>query len=198
MNKVKQMGLANEVLGDIFPIDPHAIVAGGAPRDWWFDMACRDIDVFFYRPDLGCTGDVKAVFESVGIKLDSISPTFVDDGDVSTPEGHSTYFLNPHILHVFESTIKGQQFQFIQMAEPTFTSVVPHFPLNMSRIWYKFGKITATDAFLSGIKYQSLIKLDELYADGNKYIKKIMGRFPDYKYYSSAQAFYEDKFGRLV
>lgn len=196
MNILRQMTIADEVMEKLAPITPHAIIAGGAPRDWYFQKTARDVDIFLYRPDLKTNLDVLSTFSKVGLSLSSFDTSLTVDGDHVT--GHGTYIHNPNIDHVYETEYFGVQFQFIFMKSPTFTSVVPRFPLNLSRIWYKNGTIHPTGEFLHGVKNTALIKMDELYADGNKYIKKIRERFPDYKYYASVELYFQLEYSMLV
>lgn len=192
MNLLRQKALTREVMETILPISPTAIVAGGAPRDWYFNNQAQDVDIFLYRPDLNTPYFVKQVFKSVGLPITTLDTSLMEDG-----VGHGTYFLNPRISQVYEMMYSGLKFQFILMKEPTFTSVVPHFPLNLSRIWYKDGDIHPTHEFLHGVENKALIKLDELYADGNRYVTKIRERFPDYQYYASVQEFYFSDKGKV-
>lgn len=188
MNKLRQMTITDKVMKMLNPISPHIIVAGGAPRDWYFDVQCNDVDIFFYRPDLETTYDTISTFKSIGLDILPLYPRGVD---INSLVGHETYFINPNIAHVYETEISSLKFQFVQMKEKTFRSVVPHFPLNMSRIWYKNGIINPTQDFIMGERRKVLVKMGELYADGNKYIQKIRARFPDYTYFPSLQSFYE-------
>jgi len=177
----KQMKIADEVLSKIYPIDPHAIIAGGAPRDWYFGNLASDLDVFFYRPDLRTYDPIQNVFSSVGFERPY--PVGMDDLEI-----HGRYKRNEYVERVFETIYKGMTVQLIQMSEPTFGSVVPKFPLNICKVWYKFDGIVTTPDFDRAVKYKSIVKTDSLYADGDRYLQKILAKFPDYKYYSSYEA----------
>ena len=45
MSIVKQQLTANDILSKLEIIDPYVILAGGAPRDWYFGDECRDLMV---------------------------------------------------------------------------------------------------------------------------------------------------------
>ena len=48
MNTIEQQKLvADKVLNQLYLICPEAIVAGGAPRDWYLGKPANDIDVYF-------------------------------------------------------------------------------------------------------------------------------------------------------
>ena len=175
MDYKDQMKIADEVLEKLYPISPYAIVAGGAPRDWYFEKEAVDIDVFLYRPDLVTSHSIISVFKSIGMDIWQIGHSM---------SGHPQYEKNALIYKVFNCTYKNVNFQFIFMKEKTFTSVVPKFPLNICMIWYK-DKIHTTRDFNRAVKHKVIVKMNPLYADGDKYIKKIKERFPDYDYYDN-------------
>lgn len=177
----KQMSIADEVLRMTYPIDPHGIIAGGAPRDWYFGNLASDLDFFFYRPDLTTLYSVCNVLSSVGF------PTNIRGVGMEELEDHGRYKRNENVRRVLETVYKGMKVQFIQMNMKTFNSVVPKFPLNICRVWYKFDGVQTTRDFELAVKHKAIVKLDDLYADGDRYVEKIKNKFPDYDYYSSYQ-----------
>jgi tRNA nucleotidyltransferase/poly(A) polymerase len=63
--------VADDVLEKLFSIDPHAIVAGGAPRDWFMGNLASDIDVFFCTRHGISISTVKRQLEHVGFVIES-------------------------------------------------------------------------------------------------------------------------------
>lgn len=62
---------AFEILDKIKIIDPHAVIAGGAARDWYFGNDARDIDIYYRGiKGLSCPGRVSqlAVLGFDGVK----------------------------------------------------------------------------------------------------------------------------------
>ena len=155
------------------------MLRGGAPRDWYFDRPANDIDIYLYRPDLQTSHAFTSILNSVGIAVRQRG---------SDNTNHPLYETNSMIYKVFDSKYKGLRFQFIFMREKTFTSVVPTFPLNICKIWYKNGTIHTTKDFIRAVTHKAIVKVNTLYADGDKYINKVLGYFPDYKYYYSYEA----------
>lgn len=80
--------------------------------------------------------------------------------------------------------------QLIRRNIPTF-GITNTFALNLSMIWYKNGRINPDEPFLDGVRMKSIVKMNELYADGDKYVQKIRNKFPSYKYFSSELEFYK-------
>ena len=176
MNIETQMKITDEVMAKIYSISPYAIVAGGAPRDWYFGNPANDIDVFLYRPDLVTSWAHEAILENVGLKVHQLG---------QNDTNHYLYSKNPKIAKVFECTYKRQRFQFVFMLEKTFTSVVKNFPLNICMAWYKNGEIHTTKDFERAVNHQAIVKVNPLYADGDAYITKIKNKFPGFGYFSS-------------
>lgn len=44
----EQNVVAKKVLEKIKIVDPYVILAGGAPRDWYFGNPCNDLDIYYY------------------------------------------------------------------------------------------------------------------------------------------------------
>lgn len=172
----KQKKVADNVLDKLKHFDPTAIVAGGAPRDWYFGKEASDIDVFFYvRGDLP-TSWISDILEEMG---------FVTHR-VNTGEGlPDIYKKNPHLRAVFDCTVDGVDVQLLLMHKPTFVSVIPEFPLNICGAWYKYGEIRTTKGFDRAVKHKAIVKVNTLYANEDAYIQKIKSKFPDFKYYPS-------------
>ena len=179
-----QKAVADECLSMIELIDPTAIVAGGAPRDWYFGKEASDIDIFFYsRPDISKTA-ISLHLERIGFK-DLKIVQFTGDESFHMD---SWYARNHLLRQVWDTVFDGVNVQLVLMKSPTRESVVPKFPLNICRIWYKDGKINLTPDFERAVNWKSIVKCDELYADSRKYLQKIKSKFPDFRFYNS----YED------
>lgn len=173
-----QKAVADEVLQIIENVDPTAIVAGGAPRDWYFGNAATDIDVFFhFRNDLSATR-IQEILKGLGLDV-----CRKNEGD-SLPE---IYKKNPMLRCVYDLEYGGEQVQLLLMLEPTFNSVIKHFPLNICKVWYKHSTIEVTQDLLRAMKHKAIVKVNPLYANGDKYVEKIKAKFPDFNYYDSYQ-----------
>lgn len=172
----KQKSVADSLLSKLEVADPTCIVAGGAPRDWYLGMEASDIDIFLHlRAGLTQTM-VMDWLDKLSFKdYKFLGREILDD---------SMYKSNPYLKYVIEGYMSDVRYQVMIMNKPTY-SVIPEFPLSMSKIWYKKGRINPEFIFKKGIENKFILKTSELYKDGDKYIRKICGKFPDYKYFGS-------------
>lgn len=177
-----QMDVAQKVLNKLELFDPSCILAGGAPRDWYFGNLANDLDFYVYfRPDLPI-GWRESQLEKVGLK------GFRAKGrqDQEFPEN---YKRNPHLLAVYEGIVSGEKIQVMFMDQKTFHCVVDLFPFGICQAWWK-GKdyinywtkssIHTSRYFDESVKHKILKLLNDLYSDSDGYIEKIRNKFPDY------------------
>lgn len=182
---MKQMEIAHMCLSLIEKFDPRAIIAGGAPRDWYMDKVATDIDIFFFTHSSIGGGLLRKHLGSLG---------FVGVEQVGGEFFPAQYRLNPNIQRVFNAKVYGWStpIQLIQYKKPTF-GVVETFPLSISQAWFKRGEIHTTKHFQNSVKNKVVYKTSELYANGHAYIEKIRGKFPDYEYFESYTEFLESR-----
>lgn len=172
----KQKRVADIILEKLTAVDPYAIVAGGAPRDWYFNKEATDIDVYIHVSLNVLNKDVKRQIEVCGFTVLSEK-----DGK-NIPED---YKLNPNIRTVINTTLEGEDIQIMVMLKPTFDSVVDKFAVSLSKIWYKNGKVNITKDFEISVKHSVMYKCSDLYGDSHKYIQKLKNKFPEFKYFAS-------------
>ena len=168
MSIEEQKKVADEVLDLIYDLDPFAIVAGGAPRDWYFEKEATDIDVFFYVSDRYNSSTKEKLMQRLGLNITRL-------GGESLPKG---YQLNPNIYSVYECLDYEIPVQFIMMMDEVWRSAVPNFPMSICKAWYKDHRIGYDTDFKISVKHNVVYKTNDLYADGQSYIQKIRGKFP--------------------
>jgi hypothetical protein len=181
----KQKAVADKMLDKLFPIDPFAICAGGAPRDWHFDKPAADLDIFFYTSVEQIT-TVAEMLRRAGIDLTDEGRTGAD-----LPEW---YKLNPALKCVFSTVVDGVNVQLMFMNATTHKSVVPHFPFSICKIWYKNGIIRREPAFDHCERNKVVVKMNTVYNDEHKYVQKIKAKFPDWKFCDSWEEAYKYAF----
>lgn len=181
-NIEKQKQIADELLSKLEAIDPYLIVAGGAPRDWWFGKEATDIDVFLHVPEGRPHNYIKKQFNALGLSVESVKT-----GE-SLPDN---YKMNPDLKCVFNISGYSTPVQVMVMRTPTFHSVLPKFALSICMAWYKDGKIRTDKHFNTSVKYNVIYRCNELYNNEHQYLQKIVDKFPEHKYYSSYQQFLE-------
>lgn len=174
----KQMTVADNILNRLELMDPHAIVAGGAPRDWALGRRANDIDVFVHcSEDRMGQGEFQTLIaKTLAVSLFNVRTLGSDD---------MQYKMNPHLLDVFETEFNGEHIQIMRMNTKTFHSVVPEFPLSICKAWYRPGSLVTEKDFNLSVKHQMIWKTKEPYANGHRYIQKVRAMFPGYKYHDS-------------
>lgn len=185
----KQKAVADKILDKLFSIDPFAIVAGGAPRDWHFGKPAADIDVFFYSP-VDQLIIVSEMLRHVGINIDN-APRTADN----LPEW---YKLNPNLKAVFETNVDGVNVQIMLMIGKTQDTVVPEFPFSICKAWYKHGSIQLDAEFKKCERHKIVVQTNKLYSDEHKYVQKMKNKFPDWEFFSNWEAAYKYVFEKGV
>jgi hypothetical protein len=185
MDVIDEMELGNQVLDKLYYLDPSSIIAGGAPRDWYFDKNCSDIDVYFYyRPDISTTTVKNILGKIFDVDMKLLGSSMSHD------KHEHRYLRDDKISNVWEFDYLGKTVQLIRRNIPTF-GVTNSFALNLSMIWFKGNQINPEEHFLTGVKNKSIVKMNPLYLDGDKYVQKIKNKFPTYKYFSDEMEFYK-------
>lgn len=163
---------ADELLDKLYLIDPTCIVAGGAPRDWYFGIPATDIDLFVYIPDGRTTKLIQNLLEKAGLVISSAK-----NGESLL----ANYKRNPYLRVVFNVEGFSCPVQIMIMRELTFKSAVPTFPLSICRTWYKDKVIRCTKDFAYSVENKCILYTNELYNDEDKYIAKIEKKFKDFE-----------------
>jgi hypothetical protein len=174
-----QRVVADEILHMMYLIDPYCIVAGGAPRDWYFGKEATDIDLFFHCPQASTQATMEEMLKRAGFKV-----TTVKDGE-NIPDW---YKKNPCLQTVYETGIDGVKVQLLRMNKPTWNSVIDKFPLSICKAWYKNGKIVLEKDFVRSVKFEAIYKTNMIYNNEHQYIQKVLAKFPQYKYYQSLES----------
>lgn len=178
----EQMEAADAALSMLYPIDPYCILAGGAPRDWYFGNEAKDLDIFFHVNASTSKHVIDRMLKHIGFKV-------IDSNFAANIPEH--YKKNPSLRAVYN--IEGDvPVQLMLMDQPTFGSVIPKFPLSICKVWYKHGKTILDKDFRRGTNHRAIVKTNELYALGDEYLQKILNKYPDYRYYNSWQELNEE------
>lgn len=185
MSVVKlQQSYADQVLSMIEQIDRHAIIAGGAPRDWYLGQEAADLDVYFHPNPNWNVMTVRNQLIAAGFELPNNND--LQENLMSV----SQYLANQYLKAVYNPINTAMKVQLMWMSEPTFESVLPQFTLNLSKAYYKNGKISTDAIFDLGVAEKAIIRTNAVYINNDRYIDKIKAKFPDYAYYESEAAYF--------
>ena len=187
MNISQQQFVADFLLHKLEAIDPFCILAGGAPRDWYFGREATDLDIYLHIPLNQNLQVFQKRLNAIGIRDAVMSDVFNED---------SPYKRNPLVRWVLSFVYDGVIIQLIVMTESTFTSVVQYFPLSICKVYWKNGVIRDADKwsqFGVTVAHKALVKTGEAYSAGGWYIDKIKAKFPDFQYYDTMYDFCVDK-----
>ncbi|AUR99348.1 coil containing protein [Vibrio phage 1.264.O._10N.286.51.F2] len=171
-----QKQIAKEVLEELEVIDPFCILAGGAPRDWFFGNVAADLDFYVYD----------AAHLSQSVWTERLGKTLLDVKPLGLIEGKSNeeidheYTAMKDLRYVFEGEYMGATIQVMIMDKPTFGCVVDNFCMDNSKIWWKGGRVQPTPEFLLANATRTLRVCPD-HAPKQRYIDKMVEKFPTYK-----------------
>lgn len=185
MGIYEQKSTADIVLGKLEILDPSAIIAGGAPRDWSLGLPASDIDVFVHCP---------RTMQGQAQMMRTLSKMFEVPVQVLGPDLAPEYKMNSSIEDVYQLEVSGTTVQVIRSKTPTFRTL-EGFPISLSKAWYK-GQIIRTErSFDVSVENGVMWKTLPDYPREHKYLNKIRLKFPTWRYFDSELAFLRSKVG---
>lgn len=129
-----QKEVAKEVYRKLKIIDPHCLLAGGAPRDWYFNQKCNDLDFYYVstaRTLSPCRKQLEKVFEGVEIKTLSEIHDYGDE-----LEHKNLYKKMPDLVRVWQMRVDGITVQLVQLlVSGSQFKVVDAMDVSICKIW---------------------------------------------------------------
>lgn len=179
-----QRELAETILRAVRHIDRHAIIAGGAPRDWYLGMRANDIDIFINSGVFNSLGRVNFLY-LLGKVIDAARLPVIAYEFTELGQDLSQEYASEHIHRVFQAEINGQVFQFIVCTGSTF-NIVQTFSFTVSRGWCDPRHVLdgcIRISFTDGQNLQDrVLRFTETLTQRNqRYFNKIVERFPDWR-----------------
>ncbi len=176
MTVADQEAYALKLLDTISIIDPDAIVAGGAPRDWHYNRLAKDLDIFIVGKQFECRTSIVERLQKLGFQVEDVTAT-------------STNYLedNRGISGVFnlKNTVVPAQIIYCSR-DPRL--MIYDFMVSISKIYMNTdGQIYTKEEFRVGDKFNCI------FVDGKadmKYVDKIVAKYPRMKV-----VFQEEGFG---
>ena len=207
----KQKQAAEFVLQKIEELfDPSAIVAGGAPRNWYFKDEAKDIDIFM------CPTKKRINNEKIYDTLHTIKGLRVTR--VQTGENLKEYSRNPYLKTVFKCEYTHPEldtiipdpngflpnifqhrnipikFEIMWMTDPVSDCVLKTFPVNISMVSFKYGRIITTEDFLIAVDHKIIyLNKVENIPVSYLYIDKLYTYYPNFIWLQSKPIFYDHK-----
>ena len=178
-----QMRLADTILQSLECISPYAILAGGAPRDWYFGNEAKDLDFYLYSSAITTNALGKQLSNALGIDIERISFQSKWEESLYTTMKRLSKIVN----------ISGYDFpvQVMILKEPNDEfKVVEDMSTSICKVWYKDSKINLTKDFKLTVASGKMF-LNEGYNWTDPHPKKMMERFRD-KYCVSTRQPEED------
>ena len=130
MSIEKQKDIANIIYDRLRLADPHCILAGGAPRDWYFGKEAKDLDFYF----VSTTRTIRSTRKQLEALLGKEVSLLMDK------EGHrpsELYQSMPNLIRIWEVAVEGVPVQLIQLCSPGDQwKVVDNMDVSICKAWY--------------------------------------------------------------
>ena len=203
----KQQQQANRYIQQLQQIDPLAILAGGAPRDWWFNKPATDLDIFIHPGECGKKPKYwKERLESKGFKVKEVKTKYCTKQDTSSfafvnkfvgfveqifkPSNyHAELSMNPYLECVIDLEVEPGEIpvQVMIMNQSVHDCTYTKFPVSVSQIWYRDNKLNPTKDFMVTNKHGVMYVTGQDNSAGGKYTKKIREKFPEFEFLDSKE-----------
>jgi len=165
----QQKALADRILDGLKVISPYAILAGGAPRDWYFNEKANDLDFYLYTSAMTLHAAKKQLAKVLGIDSSQIKTKSRIDSSL-----YATMQCLRTILDV-EGFDMPVQIMLLNKPKDEF-KVVDVMSTSICKIFYHEGKIIPKQEFMLTVKTK-IIFLDEGYSWSDPHPTKIVNRF---------------------
>lgn len=176
MDVADQKREATELLSKLRLVDPFAMIAGGAPRDWYFNTPAKDLDVYMRLPNHNTIGLVNSLAAMVGITdffpIDKIK--------------ESTYAELPNLKWVFEGRYNGVQVNLMVMEKGVREEIVKDFDVAICRAWFDGEKCHYHEEFEFCMKTRVCL-VHENYTGKEAHLRKMAKRFPQFMFYKKVE-----------
>ncbi len=176
----EQKLVADKALDMLFPVSPYAIVAGGAPVDWYLGNKARDIDIFINLDNRLSNRDVVMILKRIG--FDNVNTIGNEEAE------NINYTMNPDIDHVYDCKLDDMNIQIIRLKCNTH-DIVNKFVFNVNKAWYKNLCMHIEDSCKYGLAKRVIIREGKIYANTLRYRDKIQKKFKGFRYFDSPMDF---------
>lgn len=164
-----QKAVADKVYKMLQLADPDCLLAGGAPRDWYFGNEANDLD-FYFCSTANTMSRTKRQLESIG--FEGVTHT-------SSPYTSELYRCMEGLVRIWECVVDGIKVQLIQLAEPKYRwKVVDNMDISICKAYYlPSGDIKLHRDFKLTL-VSNIMFLKDGYDWNHKHAMKMTERFP--------------------
>lgn len=167
-----QKSVAKELLYKISLVDPSAILAGGAVRDWYLGNPAKDLDIY-----IRCPNHIK-----LSDKIDMLKKIGLSNAKQLSKNSEENYASVSGLLSVFEGCYSGVKvnIMFMDLTEIDGISLVENFDCSICECFMdKDNKYYYSSNFIKTIE-SKVIFVDQRHAGNEPHIVKMANRFPEY------------------
>lgn len=166
-----QITFAEELLSKLQMIDPFAMVAGGAPRDWELKKYANDLDIYLRMPNHNTLTLVENVLRVFGVyKLRLL-----------TKNENANYEKLPDLKWVFEGYYCNQRINIMVITKGIREEIVSNFDVSLCECWFDGNEIKSTNKYKL-TKETKICFVHKNYTGKELHITKMMNRFTDYMF----------------
>lgn len=171
MSIEKQKQVAIDIYEKLRLIDPHCILAGGAPRDWYFGEKAKDLDYYFVSTASTIHATRKQIESVLGVGVSLLMDK----------EGHldnDLYKTMPNLTRIWEFEYEGEKVQLIQLSKlGAQWQVVNNMDISICKLWFtpERGVKLHSDFKLTLASKTMFVK--DGYGWDQKHAQKMLNRF---------------------
>lgn len=165
----QQKALADSILHGLKVISPYAILAGGAPRDWYFNEKASDLDFYLYTSAMTLNAAKKQLAKVLGI----------DPAQIKAKNRHdiSLYATMQCLRTILDVEGFDMPVQVMLLNEPKDEfKVVDVMSTSICKIFYHEGRIIPKKDFMLTVKTKIMF-LDDGYSWSDPHPTKIVKKF---------------------
>ena len=162
-----QIIAAKRMLGNLRVLCPSAVVAGGAPRDWYFGKPAKDIDCYVTDVKLE---QVESLFKMIGVKIK----------EIKKGENRGAYAHDNNLEMVLDFRYMFLDFQLMLIQGTMVGRMIDRFPVSICKIEYDGTNVDPSYEFKVAEAVKVLL-ISPRYKLDDPYIVKIVNKFPDYE-----------------
>lgn len=168
------------------PWTREAVVAGGAPRDWYCNRPASDIDVFLIGTTI-TRRQLELDMKQAGFE---IKPANQKDRYSDPDYGYG----NPALKWVYDGVIEWRlsvaersrpiKFQIIVTTFPDLAALIGSFAVEISKFTFDHitGQIAGHGGAIKDMTEKTVTQTSIDYKRGKAYVKKICAKFPDHRF----------------